>query len=230
MAPDSSGTSQSVVTGRFGAGCKHLGLGLRILFCCSGYDDSKPETQTGAAPKALTGRVSTSGGPKGTKKELVLKRLKKLQWARAFIDSDPRRQILEYFLPGDHNGPRGLLRVKELPLPKMPTTTYFSVWRPTSMDAVRMLMAGDATGKSLNIKGKSAKQGIISGFVPFLQIHEEKDKAKVRGTLRHCMVHSCCWIRLQPAADGDACLRMATHGGRQHSIAPTDAASAWHPH
>ena len=41
------------------------------------------------------------------------------------------------------------------------------------------MMLGDATGKGLNIKGKSAKHGVLSGFVPFLQISEEAHKAKV---------------------------------------------------
>lgn len=101
-----------------------------------------------------------------------------LAWAQSFVESDPRRLILEYFRPGDSRGPRGLLKFKGLTSNGKPSE-FFSVWRPTSMDAVRMLMRGDATGKSLNIKGKSAKQGIISGFVPFVQIHKETDKGKV---------------------------------------------------
>ena len=38
---------------------------------------------------------------------------------------------------------------------------YFTVWRPTSLDAIRMMMSGKATGKGLNIKGKSAKKGEV---------------------------------------------------------------------
>ena len=34
---------------------------------------------------------------------------------------------------------------------------FFSVWRPTSEDAIKMMMEGKATGKGLNVKGKSAK-------------------------------------------------------------------------
>ena len=51
-----------------------------------------------------------------------------------------------------------------------------------SMAAARenMMMTGVATGKGLNVKGKSAKTGVLSGFVPFLQISEEADKARVR--------------------------------------------------
>ena len=40
-------------------------------------------------------------------------------------------------------------------------------------------MDGHATGKGLNIKGKSARTGVLSGFVPFLQISEEAHKALV---------------------------------------------------
>jgi hypothetical protein len=42
-----------------------------------------------------------------------------------------------------------------------------------------MMMMGNATGKGLNVKGKSAKKGVLSGYVPFLQISEEKHKPLV---------------------------------------------------
>ena len=32
------------------------------------------------------------------------------------------------------------------------------------------MIEGAATGKGLNVKGKSARQGVLSGFVPFLQV------------------------------------------------------------
>jgi hypothetical protein len=35
------------------------------------------------------------------------------------------------------------------------------VWRPTSDEAIKNLMLGIATGKGLDIKGKSAKRGNI---------------------------------------------------------------------
>ena len=44
-----------------------------------------------------------------------------------------------------------------------------------------MMIEGRACGKGLNIKGKSAKGGELSGFVPFLQIAEEEHK-KLVGT------------------------------------------------
>lgn len=42
------------------------------------------------------------------------------------------------------------------------------------------MMLGEAVGKGLDIKGKSAKRGRLSGFVPFLQIGENKHKNKIR--------------------------------------------------
>ena len=59
----------------------------------------------------------------------------------------------------------------------------FTVWRPTSKDAIRHMMTSEGCGKGLDIKGKSAKRGIYSGFVPFMQIHEEKHKSEV-GTMK----------------------------------------------
>ena len=46
------------------------------------------------------------------------------------------------------------------------------MWRPVSNDAIRKMWLGEGVGKSLNIKGKSAKTGELSGFVPFIQISD----------------------------------------------------------
>jgi len=48
------------------------------------------------------------------------------------------------------------------------------------LDAIRRMMLGQGVGKGLDIKGKSAKKGKLSAFVPFLQIFQEEDKEKVR--------------------------------------------------
>jgi len=56
----------------------------------------------------------------------------------------------------------------------------FSVWRPTSREALRYMMLGSAVGKGLDIKGKSAKMGRLSAFVPFLQIHKDEHVPKIR--------------------------------------------------
>ena len=65
----------------------------------------------------------------------------------------------------------------------------FSVWRPTSIDSISKMMRGHGVGKGLDIKGKSAKKGKLSAYVPFLQIHQDDHKTKIRplpsgGTIR----------------------------------------------
>jgi len=49
-------------------------------------------------------------------------------------------------------------------------------------------MMGECSGKGLDVKGKSAKKGILSGFIPFLQIHEEQHKSKIRRPPRDGMI------------------------------------------
>lgn len=56
---------------------------------------------------------------------------------------------------------------------------YFVVFRPTSMTSFRLMIRGNACGKGLNIKGKSAKRSVVSGLVPFLQISVDEDKYRV---------------------------------------------------
>jgi hypothetical protein len=41
------------------------------------------------------------------------------------------------------------------------------------------MIRGNACGKGLNIKGKSAKRSVVSGLVPFLQISVDEDKYRV---------------------------------------------------
>ena len=55
-------------------------------------------------------------------------------------------------------------------------TKWFAVYRPTSRDAIAKMLSGRAVGKGLNVKGKSAKKNRLSGFVPFLQISQNKHK------------------------------------------------------
>lgn len=59
-------------------------------------------------------------------------------------------------------------------------TSILTVWRPCSNDAMRKMMEGTGVGKGLDIKGKSAQQGSLSAFVPFLQIHDEADKRRIQ--------------------------------------------------
>lgn len=106
----------------------------------------------------------------------------KSKWIRAFLSADPRGVLADFFRPGDERGPYGFLRhLSQYPSIRDPDSQshHFSVWRPTSLTAMRMLFEGSACGKALNIKGKSALKGELCGFVPFLQISEEKHKAKV---------------------------------------------------
>jgi hypothetical protein len=81
------------------------------------------------------------------------------KWVHTFLGHDPRRQICNFFKPGDHRGPLGYLQDKRLKPDPNHTSSFFSVWRPTSMDAIRMMVEGRATGKPLTIKGKSAQKG-----------------------------------------------------------------------
>jgi len=109
-------------------------------------------------------------------------------WLRSFRDLDPRFQILEFFndlsLEGVENfesqgcRTKGFVHTPKI-LRMFTKSGIFSVWRPTSSDAIAKLITGEGTGKGLNIKGKSAKCGQYSGFVPFLQIHDNDHKRKV---------------------------------------------------
>jgi len=106
-------------------------------------------------------------------------------WLSAFRRTDPRYKILRFFDDIAHEGANNVkhdeFRPEVVPSVLKPfyKASVFTVWRPTSYAAIRKMMTGEAVGKGLDIKGKSSKSGIFSGFVPFLQIHEEKDKQRV---------------------------------------------------
>ena len=59
-------------------------------------------------------------------------------------------------------------------------TSILTVWRPCSNDAMRKMMEGTGVGKGLDIKGKSAKKGTLSAFVPFLQIFKNPHKQEIQ--------------------------------------------------
>eukprot|EP00929_Paragymnodinium_shiwhaense_P079862 TRINITY_DN4162_c0_g1_i1.p1 TRINITY_DN4162_c0_g1~~TRINITY_DN4162_c0_g1_i1.p1 ORF type:complete len:941 (+),score=242.83 TRINITY_DN4162_c0_g1_i1:112-2934(+) len=61
-------------------------------------------------------------------------------------------------------------------------TEWFAVYRPTSRDAIAKMLNGIAVGKGLNVKGKSAKKGHLSGFVPFLQISKNEHKKDIEAS------------------------------------------------
>eukprot|EP00970_Alexandrium_tamarense_P003874 scaffold640_cov180-Alexandrium_tamarense.AAC.8 len=93
------------------------------------------------------------------------------QWASSFKKLDPRWQIRKFF--DDMSVFGSVLSADQ-------STAIFSVWRPTSADAIAKMMRGDGVGKGLEIKGKSAKCGDLSGYIPFLQIHQEEHKSQIR--------------------------------------------------
>jgi len=108
--------------------------------------------------------------------------------------TDPRKIIADFFRPGDAWGPRGarVHRRKSnigLQLTPKPTaeSSWFAVYRPTSRDAINKMLNGIAVGKGLNVKGKSAKKMPLSGFVPYLQISQEKHKCHVEEALSHSL-------------------------------------------
>ncbi|CAJ1942988.1 unnamed protein product [Cylindrotheca closterium] len=108
------------------------------------------------------------------------------EWARQFRRSDPRYQILNFFNDVAQEGAKNMDQMganTHLVSPLLRAfykSSVFTVWRPTSYDAIRRMMLGEGVGKGLDIKGKSAKKGRLSGFVPFLQIHQEEHKKQIR--------------------------------------------------
>eukprot|EP00980_Cylindrotheca_fusiformis_P012605 scaffold3084_cov144-Cylindrotheca_fusiformis.AAC.53 len=108
------------------------------------------------------------------------------EWCRQFRRSDPRYQILNFFNDVAQEGAKNVDDPNFNPVMVSPLlrafyrASVFTVWRPTSLDAIRRMMLGEGVGKGLDIKGKSAKRGRLSGFVPFLQINEEAHKKEIR--------------------------------------------------
>jgi hypothetical protein len=64
-----------------------------------------------------------------TRKMTLKRQDSRKEWATSFLDTDPRRDILQFFEPGDERGPKGLLRSKSLEPSGNVETRYFSVWR-----------------------------------------------------------------------------------------------------
>mmetsp|Transcript_17661 Transcript_17661/g.31961 ORF Transcript_17661/g.31961 Transcript_17661/m.31961 type:complete len:802 (+) Transcript_17661:56-2461(+) len=94
--------------------------------------------------------------------------------------TDPRKLIADFYQEGDSRGPYGSLVLQDLkPRTEDEASKWFAVYRPTSRDAIMKMLSGSAVGKGLNVKGKSAKQGVLSGYVPFCQISDNKHKAMI---------------------------------------------------
>ena len=109
-----------------------------------------------------------------------------LFWMSTFRKTDPRYQILKFFTEVSQRGAdnieeTGLHAGTIAALAKyFYRASVFTVWRPTSFEAIKKMMLGTAVGKGLDIKGKSAKRGKLSAFVPFLQISKNTHKRMVK--------------------------------------------------
>lgn len=94
--------------------------------------------------------------------------------------TDPRKLIADFYGQSDVRGPLGSLKLQDAdPDASRGKTKWFVVYRPTSTDAIAKMLSGNAVGKGLNVKGKSAKQGVLSGYVPFIQISDNKHKGMI---------------------------------------------------
>mmetsp|Transcript_10670 Transcript_10670/g.16339 ORF Transcript_10670/g.16339 Transcript_10670/m.16339 type:complete len:1161 (+) Transcript_10670:266-3748(+) len=118
--------------------------------------------------------------------QTVVKYERMKEWVSSFRRSDPRFRIMEYFdtaatLGIDYVVQKGDVKTHSIsPLLRMfAKSACFTVWRPTSKEAIRKMILGLGVGKGLDVKGKSAKRGRLSGYVPFLQIHEDEHKNKI---------------------------------------------------
>lgn len=93
--------------------------------------------------------------------------------------TDPRKLISQFYKDGDSRGPLGTLVAQGKEPNPSDKSEWFVVYRPTSRDAIAKMLSGMAVGKGLNIKGKSSKQGVLSGYVPFSQVSDNKHKPMI---------------------------------------------------
>jgi hypothetical protein len=108
-------------------------------------------------------------------------------WLKSLCGRDPRFCIKAFFDDvardgADHIEEEGGFQPELLSpiLALIQRSSVFSVWRPTSVESIRKMITGQGTGKGLDIKGKSAKKGRLSAYVPFMQLHEDNHKTKIR--------------------------------------------------
>ena len=151
-----------------GHGALALGEDLQVALkqTCSGRRGSATPGRRGSArPKAGTPNVAPSTDSAAASP--------RQQAAQASPRASPRQRVQ--------------FRGKE-PAEDVPPASWFAVWRPTNKDALRMMIKGRATGKGLNIKGKSAKTGELSGFVPLVQIHLAEHKKLLSTTPRNARI------------------------------------------
>ncbi|KAL7537550.1 hypothetical protein ACHAXR_009860 [Thalassiosira sp. AJA248-18] len=109
------------------------------------------------------------------------------EWVSSFYRCDPRWQIMRFFDEVAREGGEAPMdeNLAASPLANLfNKANVFTVWRPTSGEAIKNMMLGIATGKGLDIKGKSAKRGNISSYVPFIQIYDEFHKEHIRALIK----------------------------------------------
>eukprot|EP00804_Cyclotella_cryptica_P003394 CCRYP_018550-RA/>CCRYP_018550-RA protein AED:0.08 eAED:0.08 QI:140/0.91/0.92/1/0.5/0.30/13/434/1368 len=118
---------------------------------------------------------------------ILAEKTPEMDWLSSFYRCDPRWQILKFFNEVAREG--GDAKIDEdlasSPLSHLfDKANVFTVWRPTSDEAIKNMMLGIATGKGLDIKGKSAKRGNISSYVPFIQVYTDQHKEQVRTLIK----------------------------------------------
>eukprot|EP00984_Skeletonema_dohrnii_P007907 scaffold2911_cov159-Skeletonema_dohrnii-CCMP3373.AAC.15 len=155
----------------------------------AGGDDDRPSLYAlGTSMRSMRCLTRKTKMPVDEHSDDKIKRRKKLNWLKSFYRLDPRWQICNFFDDLAYEGVGGIdeagrIQNSGLHLPPImrafSRVGVFSVWRPTSNDAIRRMITGEGTGKGMDIKGKSATRGKWSGYVPFLQIHHNEDKIKV---------------------------------------------------
>ena len=103
--------------------------------------------------------------------------------------ADPRTLLSDFYRKGDRRGPAGTLMQRGLTLMSDSPTSWFAVYRPCSRDSIAKMLGGVGVGKGLNVKGKSAQKNRLSGFVPFLQIHNNSHKRLIGQSPKDARTH-----------------------------------------
>ena len=152
-------------------------------FSTDGTHDDLNKSLVKLSQESITGELLRLSGLDDILGDICCAPSKHRSWATSFTKLDPRWQIRRFFNDmsafgsvlddvqrSPHNSDNGSVDSKAI----------FTVWRPTSADAISKMMSGIGVGKGMELKGKSAKTGCLSGYVPFLQIHEDRHKEKIR--------------------------------------------------
>eukprot|EP00986_Skeletonema_menzelii_P006219 scaffold2344_cov149-Skeletonema_menzelii.AAC.4 len=185
----SDGSSTSDEDERGGEGCPQSFPSYLQIVQHQSEEDDMDQPSSYALQTSMRARKSITRKTKmPVTEDCSKRRKKKVNWLKSFYRLDPRWQICNFFEDLAYEGVGGIdetgrIRHSGLNLPSIikafSRVGVFSVWRPTSNEAIRRMITGEGTGKGMDIKGKSATRGKWSGFVPFLQIHRNEDKLKI---------------------------------------------------